>query len=264
MLKKMKVTVAQLTPKLGDKQFNVNKVKDVMQKAAESNSDLVVFPELFLSGYSVGNQIESLAESLDGPSLKEIRDLCKKLHLHVVISFPEVGVDGNYYISSALIDHHGEVLGTYRKTHLFDTEKKTFTPGSEFKVIPSSLGNIGLMICFDVEFPEIARSLKLMGADIIVIVNANMDPYKDHHYTYAKSRAMENEIPVVICNRLGQENDLRFCGDSKVFDSWGKELLSLSESEGVETVEVPLISVRDSKMNYTSNRRKNLYSILTE
>ena len=120
------------------------------------------------------------------------------------------------------------------------------------------------MICFDVEFPETARALKLMGADLIVVVNANMHPYKKHHYTYAKARAMENEIPLVICNRLGKEGELHFCGDSLVFNSWGKELLYLNDIESVKSVELPLTSVMDTKMNYISRRRKELYSILTK
>lgn len=263
-LQQINVTLAQLNPKLGDKRHNLNQIRDVMTKAKESGTDMVIFPEMFLTGYSVGEKVKDLAETSDGPSINEIKNLCKSLEIYTVFGFPEVGEDGHYYISSALIDANGALLGVYRKTHLFDQEKKFFQAGSNFKVIPTPLGKIGLMICYDVEFPEVARALKLMGADMIIIINANMEPYKDHHHTYAKARSMENEIPVVICNRLGQEEGLHFCGDSLVLDSWGRELLAMGESEGADTVKLPLVSVTDPKMNYVCSRKKDLYSVLTE
>ncbi|GAA0447742.1 carbon-nitrogen hydrolase [Lentibacillus halophilus] len=261
---KINVTLAQMTPKLKDKSYNLSQIKNAMEEANKNQSDLIVFPELFLTGYSVGDKLNEQAEKVDGPSINEIKKLCKSLSLYTVFGFPESGDGETNFISSALIDNQGELLGLYRKTHLFDQEQKFFESGSNFEVIPTPMGNIGLMICFDLEFPEVARSLKLMGADILVIVNANMDPYKEHHYIYAKSRAMENEIPVVICNRLGQEDDLNFCGDSLVLDSWGNELLSMKDSEGIETAKLPLSSVMDSKMDYVFRRKEDLYSILTD
>ncbi|MFD1361751.1 carbon-nitrogen hydrolase family protein [Lentibacillus salinarum] len=263
-MKHINVTLAQLTPKLEDKDYNFDQISKAMVKANKEQSDLIVFPELFLTGYSMGDKLNELAETIDGPSVNKIKEMCKSLSLYAVFGFPELGDNGHYYITSALIDDKGELIGTYRKTHLFDQEKAFFNSGSGLKVIPTPIGNFGLMICFDVEFPEVARALKLMGADIIVIVNANMDPYKEHHYIYAKSRAMENEIPVVICNRLGLEEDLNFCGDSLVLDSWGHELLTMEGSEDVKTVTLPLLSVKDPKMNYVSSRKTDLYSVLID
>lgn len=263
-MKTIKVSVAQLIPKLGDKQHNLQKISDAMVKAKGDQADLIVFPELFLTGYSVGEDLENLAETENGPEMTEVRKLSQEHGLYTAVSFPEKGEDGRYYISSALIDNDGGVLGVYRKAHLFDEEKKHFTPGSEFKVIETPIGNIGMMICFDVEFPEIARSLKLQGADFIVIVNANMHPYELHHHLYSRVRAMENEIPVIICNRLGKEGELDFCGDSMVIDATGKVLLEMRQTEGVETVEMPVEQELDEKMNYVGNRRGELYSALTE
>lgn len=261
---RIKVTIAQLIPKLGDKQHNLELISESMEKAEKERSHLVVFPELFLTGYSIGENLHEMAESEDGPSLDEIKTLCRKHGIYTVMSFPEKDEEDNYYISSALIDHNGKVLGIYRKTHLFDEEKKYFTPGSDLKVIDSPLGKVGMMICFDVEFPEIARALKLKGADFIVIVNANMHPYQEHHHLYVRSRSMENEIPVIICNRLGVEGNLHFCGDSMVMDATGKVLAAMNEDEGVKTVELPIKQTLDPKMSYTQNRRKELYNILTQ
>lgn len=182
--------------------------------------------------------------------------------MYTIVGFPEDGGDGNYYISSALIDNNGDILGVYRKVHLFHNEKDYFTTGSNFEVINTPLGNIGLMICYDVEFPEIARALKLMDADIIIIINANMHPYKKHHNLYARCRAMENEIPVVICNRVGIENELEFCGDSMAIDATGEVLLGLNEQECIASVTVPIQEELDQKIQYTANRRSDMYDIL--
>lgn len=263
-MKTVKVSLAQLTPMLGDTQHNLQLISDAMLEAKSDQADLIVFPELFLTGYSVGDQLKDLAETEDGPGLTEVRKLCLEKGLYAAISFPENGEDGHFYISSAMIDDNGDILGIYRKTHLFDEENDFFTPGSKFTLIDTPLGKIGMMICFDVEFPEIARALKLQGADFIVIVNANMHPYQLHHHLYARARAMENEIPVIICNRLGQEGDLDFCGDSMVIDATGELLLEMKQSEGIKTVEMPLGQKLDPKMSYTENRRPELYSNLTD
>lgn len=259
----IKVTVAQLIPKLGDKQHNLKLISETISKAASEKSNIAIFPELFLTGYSVGENISEMAETIDGPSMKEIRQQCQENQVYTVVGFPEDGQDGNYYISSALIDDKGDVLGVYRKMHLFDSENKYFKAGSNFEVIETPLGKIGLMICYDVEFPEISRALKLMGADIIIIVNANMHPYELHHHLYARCRAMENEIPVVICNRLGVEDALDFCGDSLVINAKGEILLSLKDEVIAKSVNIPTQQELDPKVSYIKNRRGELYTPLT-
>lgn len=263
-MNKITVSVAQLTPKLGEKPFNFERIREAIVKAKSEQSQLVVFPELFLTGYSVGENLNTLAETIDGPYMTKIRNLCKDYEIYSVVSFPEDGQHGNYYISSTLIDPKGEVLGVYRKIHLFDSEKNYFQPGSSFKVIDTPLGSIGMMICFDVEFPETARALKLMGADFIVIVNANMHPYQRYHHLFSQCRAMENEIPVIICNRLGKEDEIDFCGDSMVIDATGDILLSLKDKEQVQSVTLPIMQNLDPKMSYTTNRRKEVYGILVK
>lgn len=262
-MRKIKVSVGQLIPKLGDKTFNLRLMKKSIIEAHAHGSDLIVFPELFLTGYSVHNEVERLAETENGPILNQIKQLCQQYAIYVIFGFPEKRENGHYYISSALIDANGDLRGIYRKTHLFDKEKHAFTPGEEFKVISTPLGNIGLMICFDIEFPEIARALKLKGADLIVVCNANMEPYGHYHYIYAKARAMENEIPVIVCNRLGREGELSFCGESMVIDAKGHGRLHMNQSVSVQTVVLPLTIDRDPKLSYIANRRSTLYSILT-
>lgn len=261
--KNINITIAQLKSKLGDKQHNLDLIASGIKKASAEFSDIIVFPELFLTGYSVGDNLKNLAETINGPSINKIKELCVTYNMYTIVGFPEDGGDGKYYISSALIDNNGEILGVYRKAHLFHNEKDYFTTGSKFEVINTPLGNIGLMICYDVEFPEISRALKLMGADIIIIINANMHPYKEYHNLYARCRAMENEIPVVICNRVGIENALEFCGDSMAISATGEVLLALHEQEVMTSVTVPIKEELDPKIQYTVNRRSDMYDILS-
>ncbi|WP_281277086.1 carbon-nitrogen hydrolase family protein [Siminovitchia terrae] len=126
------------------------------------------------------------------------------------------------------------------------------------------LGSIGMIICFDVEFPEIARTLKLMKAGFMVTVNINMHPYELHHHLFSRCRAMENEIPVIICNRLGTEGEFDFCGDSMVIDATEEILLSLKDKEQVKTVSLPIKQELDPMRSYTANRRADMYDILTK
>ncbi|SFE54906.1 carbon-nitrogen hydrolase family protein [Alteribacillus iranensis] len=261
-MKSINVSLAQLKPKLADKKNNLKQIAHAISKAKNENSDLIVFPELFLTGYSVEDKVNILAEDENGPHLEEIKKLCTEHSIYAVVGFAEKDQQDHYYISTALINDNGNIVDIYRKTHLFDEEKKYFSAGSELKVIQTPIGNIGMMICFDVEFPEVARILKLKNADFLVIANANMDPYEEHHRLYARCRAMENEIPVIICNRLGKEKDLNFCGDSMVIDATGSILLEMKDNEGVKTVELPLQQALDPKMRYIVNRRSTLYSSL--
>lgn len=263
-MKQLHVTLAQLVPKLGDKASNYEMIVKTMNEAKKQGSQLVVFPELFLTGYSIGEKVSEVAETMEGSYIRKIRELCKQLQINTVISYPESDGTGNYYITSSYIDDQGNLLGSYRKIHLFDQEKEYFTPGNSFTVIETNLGRIGLMICFDIEFPETARALKILGADFLVVVNANMHPYQMYHHIFALSRAMENEIPLIICNRLGQEGDLDFCGDSMVIDATGEKILTLGNEEKIGHTTVPLAQTLDPKMNYLHNRRRELYGILTE
>ena len=165
-------------------------------------------------------------------------------------------------ISACLINHKGEVIGNYRKIHLYDREKEIFKPGDSFKVFQTIFGQIGIMICYDLDFPESARILNLKNADIILIPTNNFYPYERYQKTYLTSRAMENEIPVEICNRTGQEQDLKYFGESAVIDNHGYQLLKLNHTDETKTVEISLKKSKDNNLSYKQNRIPNVYKTL--
>jgi len=248
----MRVALAQFTPRLADKQANLERIIGYMNEAKNQQADVVVFPELGLTGYSVGEQLEEIAETLEGPSIQRLQAECRNAGIAAVVSFPERR-ENQFHISTVWIAEDGTLAGVYRKTHLFDKEKNYFTPGQEWPVVETRFGRIGMMICFDLEFPEVARLLRLNGAEMIVVNTANMVPYQRYQQVFMQSRAMENEIPLVICNRLGQEGDLEFFGDSMAVDHEGNILLHMGQKEGVQSVDVRLDSARDPALNYAGN-----------
>ncbi|MED0673056.1 carbon-nitrogen hydrolase family protein [Aneurinibacillus aneurinilyticus] len=245
----MRIAIAQCTPHLADKKENLNMMTRYLYQAKEQKAELVIFPELVLTGYSIGNQLASIAEEADGPSLQFMQRVCRELAIFALISFPEK--NGNaYHISSAFIQDDGSIAGIYRKTHLFSSEAQYFTPGNEWPVFATKFGNIGVMICYDLEFPEVTRLLRLNGAEMVLVNTANMEPYERYQHIYMQSRAMENEIPLVICNRLGQEDNLKFFGHSMAVNHEGNILLQLDSEEALRIVDISLHEARDPELNY--------------
>jgi len=258
----LKVTLGQFEPIIGDKHHNLTQMRKILERASFQNSDIVLFPELCLTGYFIQDLDVELAETTDGPSLHYIKNICKELQLHTVFSWAELGEAGIIYNTSCIINHKGEMIGKYRKVHLYDREKEIFSPGESFKVFETIFGKIGIMICYDLDFPESARILNLKNADIILIPTNNFYPYERYQKSYLRSRSMENEIPVAICNRTGQEQNLKYFGESAVYDAHGYQLLELNHLDNTKTVEVSLTKEKDDKLSYKQNRIPSAYTEL--
>ena len=163
--------------------------------AASGQADLLVLPELATTQYDIRRHIGQIAPALDGEQFTELRELARQAHLVAVVGLVEVA-DPVLYNSAAVIDADGSLAGVVRKSHLFAGERRVFAAGSTIGPIRTSLGQLGVAVCYDIEFPEVARSLAVAGAEALIVISANMHPYTDYHLTYAKSRAMENGIPV--------------------------------------------------------------------
>lgn len=259
----MKITLAQIQPNVGDITSNVNYICTLLTEASESNSKLVLFPELSLTGYITDQQtLDKNAVTVENDSIIKIKQTCARYNIDTVISFPEVDSQ-SFYITSLYIDHNGEILAKYRKTHLFAEEQNLFTKGENYPVFNTQFGNLGMMICYDLEFPEVARLLKLQGAEMILISTANMEPYAHHQDVYLMSRALENEVPIAITNQIGINKQHNFFGHSAVVDHNGQFLLKLNSSEQIQHVEVNLNVDRDGDLDYVNNLHPNIYQKLS-
>ena len=228
----LNVLLAQLTPKLRDVGANVETAEEVL--AQSTGTDLVVFPELFLGGYSTRN-VRELALDLDGPEVGKMARLARQNGTAVLFGLHE-RVSGGVANSAVCLDRRGNLAGTYRKTHLFGAERGAFVAGNELLIVDLDGIETGLMICFDVEFPEVARALATAGADLLVTISANMDPFGRDHDVFATARALENGLPHIYVNQVGKGETFTFAGGSMVVSADGERLAAADE----DVVEVSL------------------------
>jgi predicted amidohydrolase len=264
MPEQVNCALAQLNPRLLDKEANLERALSAIEEASRGGAELLVFPELFLAGYYMRERTKSEAESLEGPSLSRLARSAKERGMLVVLGFPEL--DGEaVYNSAAVIDADGRILGTHRKAHLYGVEPEYFAAGDRFPVFDTTVGRIGIQICFDVEFPETARLLALSGARILISASANMRPFEAHQEVYLRARAIENQVFHVLVNRVGREEDTDFFGRSGIADPLGNLIVDAGEREGLfyASIKTPLIHEAASTLKYLDKRRPELYGGLT-
>ena len=212
--------LAQLRPALRDTSQNLGTMSGVVGEHADA--DLVVFPELFLSGYTA-SEPEELALDLEGSEVDAIARLAGENSTAVIFGAPE-RVSGGVANSAICVDRHGNLAGSYRKTHLFGDERDAYVPGDELLVVDLDGVRAGLMICFDVEFPEVARSLARAGVNLLVTISANMDPFGRDHDVFATARALENGIPHLYVNQVGRGETFTFAGGTMIISADGDRL----------------------------------------
>ena len=266
----MKVGIYQNNPEFGRVERNL---QQALSDLNEVDTDLMVLPELFNTGYQFISREEAaeLAEGIPaGKTCKTLTDLARSKEMFLVFGLAERKKD-NIYNSAAVIGPKG-FIGVYRKSHLFAEEKYFFDPGDTgFRVFDLGEVRIGVMICFDWWFPESARSLALMGADIICHpANLVLPECQEAMVT----RSLENGVFSVTANRIGTESRggkkaLLFTGESQILDNRGKVLTRLKSDEtGIAVVDIDAKNSRDKSITPQNdrfrNRRPELYGPLFE
>lgn len=235
-MKELNAVLAQLNPKLRDVGANIEKARDILDRHAAA--DLVILPELFLGGYTTDG-VDELALDLDGPEVGEMARLAREGDAAVVFGLHE-RVSGGVANSAVCVDRRGNLAGSYRKTHLFGDERGVFAAGDELLIVELDGVETGLMVCFDVEFPEVARSLALAGADMLVTISANMDPFGRDHDIFATARALENGLAHLYVNQVGQGETFSFAGGTMAVSADGERLVGAGASEDVIGVALDL------------------------
>lgn len=259
---KWKIALAQLSCEEGNKEKNLAKIEQSIEEAYLQKIDILILPEMFLTGFVSREQMEKLAESREGESIKRIQRKLKDYPIHLVYTFPEYSSDGLVYNTTCIINKNRTPQGYYRKIHLFDEERYQFDRGNEWAEVSIDGIKIGLLTCYDIEFPEAARTLALKGVKLLIVPSANMTPYEERHRVFITSRALENHVFVAYCNRVGKNKNYRFRGQSAVITPEGKILMELeSDQEMIQAVEIPWSEVEKSKkiFNYIEERRPELY-----
>lgn len=261
----MRVGFIQFKVLFGQKKENIEKVADFILK---KQVELLVLPELFNSGYLFCSlrELHALAEPVpDGMTSRTLIQLARDHHVFIVAGLPER--DGMNYYNSAILVGPAGFIGRYRKIHLFDTEKKWFTPGDKgFEVFDIGMAKIGIMICFDWIFPEAARTLALKGADIICHPSNLVLPYCQKAML---TRSLENAVYSITANRIGTEQNegkvLTFTGQSQIVSPKGEVLASAAHDERIITMDIVPLLARDKKITANNDRfgdrRSELYEI---
>jgi len=261
----MKIAVAQISCSLGDPEANVLKVRDFSRRAKEAGAELIVFPEMIDTGYSMPVVQTHAASWISGfvPGLQEI---ATKLSIAIVSGVSE-RAGSLIYNSQVLIDSHGNIPAKYRKTHLYAVapveEQTCFSPGGSFASFALGGLHFGFSICYDLRFPEMYRKLateQKVGA--FIVSSAWPFPRLEHFRTLALARAIENQSYVIASNRVGKDDDLWFCGSSAIIDPRGV-VIAAASADREELIQADLseelvLSVR-SRVESFAHRRQDLY-----
>jgi predicted amidohydrolase len=231
--------------------------------------DLLIFPELFLTGYNIGaDRLRALAEPADGESAQAAAAIARANSTALLYGYPERGDDGRIYNSAILIGRDGERLANFRKLHLFGAmESAVFTAGEDTAVMAEIEGiKLGILICYDVEFPEAVRGLALRGADLVAVPTALMRPYEFVPRMLIPTRAYENSVCVAYANRCGVEGDLVYPGESCIAGPDGAVLARAGEGEALIRAALnPAMFTKARAFNsFLSDRRPGLYAALTQ
>jgi predicted amidohydrolase len=214
----MKLTLAQPSPILGNKEKNL---KIIEKTVSGSDSDLVVFAELFLTGYMIRDNLTKMAEPLSGNSVKQVAKIAKEYGTHIIFGMPEHSEDiaGQFYNSAVLV-YPDERVERYRKMHLANfgpfEEHLYFGVGSDLPVFETKFGKLGMLICFDCFFPELSKIYALKGADLLVCISASPSTTRIYFEKIIVSRAIENTVFFTYTNLVGTELNMVYWGGNTV------------------------------------------------
>jgi predicted amidohydrolase len=268
---RVRVAAAQFDPHLGDIAYNVARMEMMLQQAVGEGASLVVFPECAVTGYNVTSLDEArdIAQPLDGVAMSTLAQRCCDLNAHGI--FGTLLQDGEQVYNAAVLMGPCGVVGTYLKAHLpFCGADRYISKGdSGFCVFDTPLGRIGMLICYDLRFPEAARTLALCGADIIALPTNWPTGAESAPEFMARARAFENRVFLVACNRVGEERGARFIGRSCIVAPSGKHLADAPPTgEAILSAEIDprqartkrlVVTPGEFEMDFIGDRRPELY-----
>jgi len=256
-MQEIAVAVVQMYPQLGKVEDNLIAMgKYIDQICTEQKVDLIVFPELATTGYELGLRFTDVAERPSGHVVNMLAQRAADYSTHIVFGLvTKEKVESTIYNAAILVGPDGEMLGEYRKLHLPGEERLAFRPGYRLPVFETTFGQIGILIGWDLAFPEAARSLALDGAELLcVCANWGHSPaqeqtrFVEEWRTYAQARASENAFYVAASNRIGEEYSYHFFGDSMVVGPRGGVYASIEEEiEGYAIARIDLDTVRKTR-----------------
>jgi omega-amidase len=255
------ISLAQMDIALGQSQVNLAKVQELTAEAKRRGSDMVLFPELWSTGYDLENAGQH-ATGLDEGLFAELAALARENAVHICGSLLALQ-DGRYHNTAALFSPAGERLGHYSKIHLFRLmeEDKYLAAGQATPVFDLPWGKSAIAICYDLRFPELFRRYALAGASIIFLPAEWPYPRLEHWRTLLQARAIENQLFIAACNRAGESKGKRFFGHSAIYDPWGGLVIEAGDDQVLLTASIDMALVEEVRQTIPvfADRRPELY-----
>lgn len=232
-MRKVSIAIAQFSPRLGEVQANLEQIGETIDHICSAQQvDLIILPELATTGYECGVRFTELAEQVPGPALEVLSERANRYQTYIVVGMAvKHKVESIVYDAAILIGRSGDVTGQHHKVHLRPEERPIFRNGFRFPVYETDFGMLGLLVGWDLAFPEAARCLALDGAELVA-VPANWEmQYIDDFHAFQLARAIENSIFVAAANRTGDEVTYSFGGTSAVVGPRGETYAHIGEDE---------------------------------
>lgn len=257
------IALAQMDVPKGCPDRNVARARQFAAQAHEAGADLLLLPELWLHGYDL-ERGDKWAAPLGEGGFAEMASMAREFEVHVVGSILERHTDG-VSNTAVLYSPRGELLGFYRKMHLFRLmqEHRYLTPGTHATICRTPWGPTGLGICYDLRFPELFRTMALAGAELFVIPAQWPVKRIEAWLLLARARATENELIVAACNRVGSDGDVSFPGRSIVADPWGNTIVEGDDQERLLIARADLREIEKARRYLTvyKDRRPAAYVV---
>lgn len=256
------ISLGQIDIKLGDPQANFEKIKSMTEEAARRGSDIVIFPELWSTGYDLDNAAKHATPTDEG-IFADTAELARDNGISILGSCLSLQGENAFGNTAVLHDKQGTAVAEYSKVHLFRLmdEEKYLTAGEQLTLVESEWGMSGLGICYDLRFPEMFRRYSLSGARMVMLPAEWPHPRLKHWQTLLKARAIENQMFIVACNRVGETNGTSFFGHSCIIDPWGETVIEAGETEVLltATIDTAVVDEVRKKIPVFEDRREELY-----
>ena len=248
----MKLALITMKPKIADIKSNLKNMEKYIKK---TKADMYVFGELSITGYSLKDELRDYAETKDGKLIKKIKKLAKENRIYIVAGLPtrDEKVQGLIY-NSAILTHPNGKVDIYNKWFLptfgpFE-EKIFFNEGENLSISETKFGKIGLIVCYDIFFPEICKAYALLGCDIIICISASPTVTRKYFETLIPARAIENTVFIVYTNIVGTQENLVFWGGSQVYGPLANEIIKAPYfKEGIITCNINIKDIEKARAN---------------
>lgn len=260
----MKISCLQMDIALGRVEENFACAQAMIRQAMAEKPDVIVLPETWNTGFFPEN-VEQLCDRDGQKVMDRIGSLAKEFSVNIVAGSVSNVRGSKVYNTAMVFDRQGRCIASYDKTHLFTPmgEHKVYTPGDHLCRFTLDGVSCGIVICYDIRFPELVRSLAVDGLDVLFVVSQWPQTRISHLHALTVARAIENQMFVVCCNSCGKANGTQYGGNSAVIDPWGQVLAQAGERQQILRAEADLSiaqAIRDS-IHVFRDRRPELYQL---